>query len=47
MPNSKRTEKEIKNRNKKAYVGDKKVEEKLQRIEFSEFVGIDISSSPS
>jgi len=36
MPNSKRTEKQIKNRNKKAYVGDKKVEEKLQRIEFSE-----------
>ena len=36
MPNSKRTEKEIKNPNKKAYIGDKKVEEKVQRIEFEE-----------
>ena len=36
MPNSKRTEKQIKNRNKKAYIGDKKVEAKVQRIEFEQ-----------
>jgi hypothetical protein len=36
MPNSKRTEKEIKNPNKKAYIGDKKTEERVQRIEFEQ-----------
>ncbi len=36
MPNSKKTEKQIKNPNKKAYIGDKKVEERVQRIEFSD-----------
>ncbi len=35
MPNSKRTEKQIKNKNKKKYIGDKKVEAKVQRIEIS------------
>ncbi len=35
MPNSKRTEKQIKNPNKKAYIGDKKVEANVQRIEIS------------
>ena len=36
MPNSKRTEKQIKNPNNKAYVGDKKVEERIQRLEFEQ-----------
>jgi len=36
MPNSKRTEKQIKNKNKKAYIGDKKTEERVQRIEISD-----------
>ena len=36
MPNSKKTEKQIRNPNKKAYIGDKKVEERVQRIEFSD-----------
>jgi hypothetical protein len=36
MPNSKRTEKQIKNKNKKAYIGDKKVADKVQRVEFGD-----------
>ena len=36
MPNSKRTEKEIKNPNKKAYIGDKKTEDRVHRIEFEQ-----------